>query len=84
MQQFVSRNQDKVDWIAPAAGMLSLLQVKGVSDGKAWARRFAQKLQTLLLPASLFALNHQQYFRLGLGKENFASGLERLEIFLQD
>ncbi|WP_419148887.1 aminotransferase class I/II-fold pyridoxal phosphate-dependent enzyme [Pseudoalteromonas 'SMAR'] len=84
MQQFVSRNQDKVDWVAPAAGMLSLLQVKGVSDGKAWARRFAQELQTLLLPASLFALTHQQYFRLGLGKENFASGLERLQIFLQD
>lgn len=84
MQQFVSQNQAKVDWVAPAAGMLSLLQIKAVTDAKTWSQRFARTQQTLLLPASLFGLNDQQYFRLGIGKDNFSSGLERLQAFLDD
>ncbi|NKC18290.1 aminotransferase class I/II-fold pyridoxal phosphate-dependent enzyme [Pseudoalteromonas sp. S4498] len=84
MREFVSLYSQKVTWVEPHGGVLSLLKINSVRDSEKWSRQFAETSSTLLLPAKLFLLESECHFRLGTGKRNFAAGLVRLETYLSD
>ncbi|ASD66621.1 aminotransferase class I/II-fold pyridoxal phosphate-dependent enzyme [Pseudoalteromonas piscicida] len=82
MREFVSLYSQKVTWVEPQGGVLSLLRINAVTDSFKWSRQFSEASKTLLLPAKLFLLQSECHFRLGTGKRNFAEGLARLETYL--
>ena len=81
-QTFVDEHQDLFHWHPPQAGILALVEVKNVSSIGLWARDLADKTGILLLPATLFGLSGN-YFRLGLGKNNFKYLLTKFSAFLK-
>ncbi|WP_440053434.1 aminotransferase class I/II-fold pyridoxal phosphate-dependent enzyme [Pseudoalteromonas sp. T1lg65] len=82
MSEFVSAHQAQLSWQPPQAGMLSLLKVHSDMPAQAFSKAFAERHNTLLLPAQLFSMQSEQHFRLGLGKRNFQQALVRFENYL--
>lgn len=81
-QAFVDSHPDLFHWHPPEAGILALVEVKNVSSIELWAKNLANKAGILVLPATLFGISGN-YFRLGLGKNNFKYLLTKFSAFLK-
>ena len=73
---FVTKHSDKLQWHRPQCGIMST--VKTTMDINALAEALAMKHQLFILPAHLFGLPGN-YFRLGLGRRDFAHSLAVFE-----
>jgi aspartate/methionine/tyrosine aminotransferase len=80
-QNFVDEHKELFSWYPPQAGILAIVEVKSDMPIEVWARELADQTGILVLPATLFSLPGN-YFRLGLGKNNFKYLLEKLSQFL--
>lgn len=81
-QAFVDRYSEQFNWQPPKAGILAVVEVKNSRDIKAWAENMTHKTGVLVLPAILFGLTGN-YFRLGLGQNNFEDLLAKLSDYLE-
>ncbi|MDT0603047.1 pyridoxal phosphate-dependent aminotransferase [Thalassotalea castellviae] len=79
---FVQTHSDIFQWHPPQAGLLSLVEVMTKQPIELWARRLAEHTGILALPATMFG-QKGQYFRLGLGKNNFKNLLTKLDNYLR-
>ena len=82
-KRFIAAYAGLFSWQAPQAGSLALVKFNHAMPVEALATALAKEQQTLILPSSLFDLSGN-YFRLGLGKRNFAEGLMRLSALIDD
>ncbi len=87
---FFERHRDDMRWIPPQAGTVSfprLLVVEGDSPGRRWkdSEAFCEEVlrdtSVLLLPSSVYGYG-DAHFRLGLGRNDSAFGLEALDAYL--
>lgn len=81
-QGFVDEHQSLVHWQPPQAGLMALVEINNITSIELWAKAFTDKTGILVLPATLFGLSGN-YFRLGLGKNNFKYLLTKLSLFLK-
>ncbi|MFD2167905.1 pyridoxal phosphate-dependent aminotransferase [Thalassotalea euphylliae] len=70
-------NNDLFQWWQPAAGFLSVVECLARESIDTWAPRFTGQTGVMLLPLSLFGVKGN-FFRLGLGQQSFAEGLDAL------
>ena len=90
---FFSRNTDVIRWIPPQAGTVCFprLLEGGASQGPgsgahgaaAFCERVLRDTGVLLLPSTVYGYG-DSHFRLGLGRADFAAGLEALERYLAE
>ena len=90
---FFARNARTAKWIAPQAGtvcfprLLDAGSVAGAGAGVTGASYFCNKVLTdtgvLLLPSTAYDYG-DRHFRLGMGREDFATGLAVLEEYLTE
>jgi aspartate/methionine/tyrosine aminotransferase len=77
MEAFARRHRERLVWLRPMAGSVSLVRLLSGS-----AREYAERVRTdagvLLVPSELFDLG-DRHVRVGLGREGFAEALERWE-----
>ncbi|MDO6444576.1 pyridoxal phosphate-dependent aminotransferase [Colwellia sp. 1_MG-2023] len=78
---FIQTHSDIFQWHPPQAGLLSLVEVNTEQPIELWARGLAEQTGLLVLPACLFG-QAGQYFRLGLGKNNFKFLLTKLDEYV--
>lgn len=69
------------EWLPPQAGSICFPSWKGRLPVEEFAERLIQKEGVLILPGSVYDYAGS-HFRLGLGRTNFAEGLERLRRFV--
>lgn len=81
-QAFVAKNSDQFNWQPPKAGVLAVVEVTNTRDIKGWAENVTYNTGVLILPATLFGLSGN-YFRLGLGQNNFEALLTKLSDYLE-
>ncbi|MFT5756625.1 MAG: aspartate/methionine/tyrosine aminotransferase [Alteromonadaceae bacterium] len=77
-QVFIDNNRSVFSWKAPQAGILAVVELLIEQPVADWAKKLAEQSGLLILPCSLFGLSGN-YFRLGLGQENFSQSLALLE-----
>jgi aspartate/methionine/tyrosine aminotransferase len=80
-QQFVNEHKDLFQWHPPKAGIMAVVEVKNGIPIEVWAKELANQAGILMLPTSLFGLSGN-YFRLGLGQNNFKYLLLKLSQFI--
>jgi aspartate/methionine/tyrosine aminotransferase len=90
---FFSRNTDVMRWIPPQAGTVCfprLLEggagegpVSGAHGAAAFCELVLRHTGVLLLPSTVYGYG-DSHFRLGLGRADFAAGLEALETYLAE
>ncbi len=77
-QQFCSRHADKIDWLAPCAGSIAFPCWKGGKPLEQLCQLALDQQGVMIVPGEMFD-HHGGYFRLGLGRKNFAEALEHLD-----
>ncbi len=81
-ETFFARHADRFQWLPPTAGPIAFPRLRGVDDAEPWCRTLAEDHGVLLLPGFVYGPAWKAYFRIGLGRTDFAAGLERLEAAL--
>lgn len=76
-EEFINQHHSQFSWIPPQAGILALVEYKGMIPIENWAKKVALESGILLLPSRLFGLD-ANYFRLGLGQNNFKHLIQKL------
>lgn len=76
-EQFLADHPGIFSWHPPGAGLLALVAVNCRNGIEDWCLSTAQKTGVGLMPARLFGLEGK-FVRLGLGRRDFAAGLEQL------
>ncbi|WDE05921.1 aminotransferase class I/II-fold pyridoxal phosphate-dependent enzyme [Thalassomonas viridans] len=82
-QHFVDRNAGLFAWQPPRAGIMVLVKSSLKAPIKLWGPELARKHKVLVLPAFLFGLEGE-YFRLGLGQQDFLQGISALQAFVDN
>lgn len=77
---FLQRHSDLFSWIAPRAGSMAFPRYRGGSVD-AFCDKLVREAGVLLLPGSIYD-EHENHFRLGLGRKNLPEAIGRLEEFL--
>lgn len=80
-EQLVQQSDGKLEWIAPRAGIMSIVKLHKALAVDKVALDLAIQQQTLMLPGHLFGIEGN-YFRLGLGKANFKDSITGLKALL--
>ena len=78
---FFARHRARVDWVRPVAGTVAFPRLLG-ADADRFAAALIEREGVLLLPASRFGYVGS-HFRIGFGRLDMRSGLERLDRFLE-
>ena len=79
-REFMETRADEVQWIEPAAGSVAFPRfTKRNADDV--SRQLAEQESVLLLPGSVFGYD-TSFFRLGLGRRDFPTALEKLQRLL--
>ncbi len=82
-QKFIDEYQALFQWVKPSAGLMTLVKFTGDIEFTNWLADFTQSTGVLLLPSYLFGLEGN-YFRLGLGQQDFSQGLNLLESYIKN
>ena len=77
MRTFVKHHANAMKWHEPTAGPVSLVRLSSGSATE-FCDRARKEARVLLVPGALFAMD-TEHFRVGLGRKNFAPGLDELE-----
>lgn len=80
-QCFVDANAGVFSWQPPQAGIMTLVKSHLKRPIKDWGPELARKHKVLVLPAILFGLEGE-YFRLGLGQQEFLAALSAFQDFI--
>jgi len=83
VRAFFARHTERFAWVPPKAGPVTYptyLGAEGVDD---FCRVVLERAGVLLLPGTVFTRPSRE-FRMGLGRQGMAEGLDRLDAFLFD
>jgi len=78
---FFERWSDVLRWNRPRAGSVALVGLRGERSAHAFCEAARAARGVLLLPGTCLG-SDDHHFRLGLGRQSFAPGLEQFEAFL--
>lgn len=81
LDEFMKRNQKYLSWIRPQSGTVAVLQLLSSTSIDALAEDLVRTEGVLIMPGSVFDLPGN-FFRIGFGKKNMASILEKFESYL--
>ena len=76
----IDRHADDFQWVAPRAGSMAFPRYLG-EDVESFCDTLVREAGVLLLPGSVYD-EHDNHFRLGLGRKNLPQAVARLEEFL--
>lgn len=80
-EQFFNKYDHLVEWISPQAGSIAFPRWLGSGSVEEFCQHVLAEKGVMIVPGSLF--DHPgNYFRVGLGRKNFAEGLEHLDEYL--
>ncbi|MBV1880278.1 MAG: pyridoxal phosphate-dependent aminotransferase [Pseudomonadales bacterium] len=82
-EMFLKRMSKAFEWVTPRAGILGMLKNKLPVSSHAIAQGLAEKEGVLILPGDLFSIEGE-FFRIGLGRENFPQVLSLFERYIQN
>lgn len=82
LDEFMERNQKYVSWSRPQSGTMAVLKLLLPISIEVFAEDLGRTEGVLIMPGSVFDLAGN-FFRVGFGKRNMASILERFESYLQ-
>ncbi|WDE11347.1 aminotransferase class I/II-fold pyridoxal phosphate-dependent enzyme [Thalassomonas haliotis] len=80
-QRFVDSNAGLFSWRPPQAGIMTLVKSHLQRPIKDWGPELARKHKVLVLPGYLFG-QAGEYFRLGLGQQDFPEALSLFQDFI--
>lgn len=83
LDAFMKRNQKYVSWNRPQSGTMAVLKLLLPVPIETFAEDLVRTEGILIMPSSVFDLAGN-FFRVGFGKKNMASILERFESYLYD
>ena len=81
MQAFMTGYGDLIAWSAPKAGAITFPRLRLEQSVDDFCRELVESAGVLLLPSSVYDFG-DRYFRLGLGRRNFATNLEHFGAYL--
>lgn len=79
---FFAQHEKKFLWIKPQAGSVAFPKWKPDTPVDDFCRAVLAQQSVMIVPGSIFDATGN-HFRLGLGRENFAEALQRVQAFLQ-
>lgn len=82
LDEFMERNQKRLSWIRPQSGTMAVLKLLLPLSVETFAEDLVRTEGVLIMPGSVFDLPGN-FFRIGFGKKNMPSILERFETYLQ-
>jgi aspartate/methionine/tyrosine aminotransferase len=80
VREFLARYPNLFSWVPPRAGSMAFPRYLGGSV-EAFCDKLVRQAGVLLLPGSVYD-EHDNHFRLGLGRKNLPQAIARLEEFL--
>jgi aspartate/methionine/tyrosine aminotransferase len=80
VEEFLRRHQELFAWVPPRAGSMAFPRYLGGSVD-AFCDKLVREAGVLLLPGSVYD-EHENHFRLGLGRKNLPEAVARVEEFL--
>jgi aspartate/methionine/tyrosine aminotransferase len=78
--RFFGEHPDLFGWVRPRAGSMAFPRYHGESV-EAFCDKLVREMGVLLLPGSVYD-DHENHFRVGLGRKNLPKALTRLEEFV--
>lgn len=82
-QDVLTRHAHQFKWHAPSAGSIAFPEWKGKTRVENFCQDMLDRYSVMIVPGSLF--DHPgNFFRLGLGRKNFAEGIGYLEKYLSE
>lgn len=82
LDEFMERNQSSLLWVRPQSGTIAVLRLLLPISIETFAEDLVNTEGVLIMPGSVFDLPGN-FFRIGFGKKNMPSILERFESYLQ-
>jgi aspartate/methionine/tyrosine aminotransferase len=79
--QFFRQQPDSFSWIRSQAGSVAFPRWLGSGSVEDFCQKLVDQQGVMLVPGSIFDYPGS-HFRLGLGRKNFAEGLERVRMYL--
>jgi aspartate/methionine/tyrosine aminotransferase len=79
---FFGEHKDSLAWIPPQGGTVCFPRLLGGEDAETFCARVLRDTGVLLLPSTVYDYG-REHFRLGLGREDFADGLQVLDAYLR-
>ena len=84
--EFFARHQEAFEWVAPTAGLVALVRLRGwlIQQGTATelCRRALDYGGVFLLPGPMFAYD-EEHVRVGFARRGLKEGLDKFEAFLE-
>jgi aspartate/methionine/tyrosine aminotransferase len=80
VREFLDRHADLFEWVPPRAGSMAFPRYRA-GNVEAFCDKLVREAGVLLLPGNVYD-EHENHFRLGLGRKNLPAAVERLEEFL--
>jgi aspartate/methionine/tyrosine aminotransferase len=81
LENFFARHAGRFVWQKPKAGSIAFPRLLG-DDIEQFCDRLVKTTGVLLLPGTLYD-DHDNHFRIGIGRQNMPEAVQRLEEFLQ-
>ncbi len=81
MDEFATKFPHFIEWETPAAGPVTFPRINTKKTTEEFCRCLVDKTGVMLLPGSVYDENSSRV-RFGLGRRNFAAGLEKLAQFI--
>lgn len=81
LDEFMKRNQKYVFWNRPQSGTMAVLKLLLPTPIEVFAENLVRTEGVLIMPSSVFDLSGN-FFRIGFGKRNMGTILERFESYL--
>lgn len=82
LDEFIQRNHQYVSWVRPQSGTIAVLKLLLPISIETFAENLVRTEGILIMPGSIFDLPGN-FFRIGFGKKNMPSILEKFESYLQ-
>jgi aspartate/methionine/tyrosine aminotransferase len=80
VQEFLGRHAELFSWVPPRSGSMAFPRYLG-GNVEEFCDKLVRQAGVLLLPGSMYD-EHENHFRLGLGRKNLPQAVGRLEEFL--
>lgn len=81
-KSFMYRNSGLFTWLEPQGGSICFPMLDGSISTEEFTNTMREKAGVMIVPGTLFEYPH--HFRVGLGRKNLSSALERVERILND
>jgi len=82
LKKFMKEHQDQFEWVEPSGGCIGFIKLKNEPDVSKFCDRIREKENLLLLPADVYHVS-EPYFRIGFGRKNFPTCLDKFKKYLQ-